>query len=127
MAKTPKKRNPTAARRRTSVNKTGDAAALPTPVLKKAARKIESLIDGADSERVQLEAARHALALAGDRPAAAGGIQLVIVFQRSGPEDVGDPSTRAPHPELSSKERRAAQDEGWENGTSDTAAPEPTP
>lgn len=90
MAKTPKRRKPASARPRTSVDKADGAAALPAPVLKKAAQKIESLIDGAESERVQLDAARHALALAGDRPATASGIQLVIVFQHAGPEDVGD-------------------------------------
>lgn len=89
MAKTPNRRKPLSARRRASAGTTGGGA-LPAPVLKKAARKIESLIDGADSERVQLEAARHALALVGDRPAAAGGIRLVIVFQRLSPEDAGD-------------------------------------
>jgi hypothetical protein len=98
MAKTPKRRKPTPARPRPSVDTAGGAA-LPAPVLRKAARKIESLIDGADSERVQLEAARHALALAGDRPATAGGIRLIIVFQRLGPDDAGDSGdAAAPEP-----------------------------
>jgi hypothetical protein len=84
------KRGPTTPDAGADDGRRDDAAA------QKARRRIESLIDGAESERVQLDAARRALELADrERDARApAGIRLIVVYRTPRPRR--DDSEQAP-------------------------------